>query len=75
MLKIVFTKHALEKLQQRNIPKNLVAKTVFLPQKIVAAPDKFHAFRKFGKKYLKVVFAKSENNIVVITQYFIDSMP
>lgn len=75
MSKIVFTKHALEKLQQRKIPKNLVAKTVFFPQKIIALPDKLHAFRKFGKKYLKVVFARSGDNIVVITQYFIDSMP
>ena len=74
MSKVVFTKHALEKLRQRKISKNLVEKTIFFPQKVIALPDRFHAFRRFSKKYLKVVFVRSEGSIIVITQYFVDSI-
>lgn len=55
---IIFTKYALLKLRERNISKRLVAITVRSPQKMVFGGSKSHAFRKFGSKYLKVVFVR-----------------
>lgn len=69
---IIFTQHALLKLKQREIKRNLVLETLKNPEKILSSRnDREIAFRKFGKLYLKVVFRKEQNNIVVITQHWV----
>jgi len=38
--------------------------------------NKYIAYRKFGKLYLKVVFGKvAENMIIIITQHFVKKIP
>ena len=71
---IVFTQHALRKLQQRGIPKSFVFRTVTAPQKVINYLGKFSAFHTFGKLYLKVVFVRKEKKVVIITQYFVDAL-
>lgn len=66
---IIFTKHALLKIQQRKIPKNSIIKTVLSPNKLVLDNTKYYAYRNFGKKYLKVVFVKINNSILIITAH------
>ena len=70
MAKIVFTRHALTKLRERNIQKEQVLLTIRLPQRFTTEADKFHAFRKFGKFYLKVIFTRLDDTIIIVTQYF-----
>ncbi len=72
-MKIVFTQHALEKLAERVISKEMVRRTVDAPIRLIAAGEKFHAFGKFGKRYLKVIFVRADDSLVIITQHFIDS--
>lgn len=72
-MEIIFTKHAFEKLRERGISQRAVISTIQTPQKLTSDSDKFYAFRKFGKKYLKVIFVRVENTIKVITQHYIDS--
>lgn len=74
-MKIVFTRHAREKLDQRNITPDMVRIAIDSPSKITTDSEKFYAFRKFGGRYLKVVFVRNNQAVVVITQYFIKSLP
>lgn len=72
---IVFTRHALLKLQQRSVKKDLVIKTLEKPERAFPTYGKrIAAFRKFGRLYLKVVFRKEGKNIVVITQYWVEKL-
>lgn len=72
---IIFTQHALLKLQQRNIKKNLVIKTLNEPDTTFATyGDRVASFKKFGKLYLKVIFRKEGRNIVVITQHWVEKI-
>ena len=73
-IKIEFTRHALRKLAHRNIRKKNVIITILNPEKVILENNKFCAYRKFGKLYLKVVFRKLGVVIVVITQYLTDKI-
>ncbi|MDP3771804.1 MAG: DUF4258 domain-containing protein [bacterium] len=75
MVKIIFTRHALEKLGQRSISREMVYSAIDAPEKLIMESDKFLAFYKVGKKYLKVIFVREDDRIVVITQYFTNSLP
>jgi len=70
--RIIFTKHALQKLQERQIPKRSVIETVLRPDQLVADGLKSYAFRRFGRICLKVIFVRDGNLIKIITQHFVD---
>lgn len=70
-LRIVFTKHAVLKLRQRGIRREMVTKTVMNPEKLVFEEKKYCAFRKFGRIYLKVVFKRLGGLAIIITQHFV----
>jgi len=74
MDKLIFTRHALEKLAERKISKQMVESTIRAPMKLITDSGKFYAFRQFGKTYLKVIFVRVGGSIKVITQYFVDSL-
>ena len=68
---IIFTKHSLLKLKQRNIPKNFVDKTVENPDYVASSRNyRRIAYKKFSKLYLKVIYFEKNNNIIIITQYW-----
>ena len=72
---IVFTRHATLKLGQRGIGKNLVVKTLKSPDRIIPTyRDRVAAFKKFRRIYLKVIFKKKNNDIIVITQHWVDKI-
>lgn len=71
---IVFTKHALIKLGQRNIKRELVLNAIENPDHFVAENGKKYAYKKFGKLYLKVILRNIGGNVIVITQYFTDKV-
>ncbi len=68
---IIFTRHSLLKLQQRNISKALVLKALNAPDYQFPSSDgKKIAYKKFGKLYLKVVYRPKKKNIIVLTQHW-----
>ena len=68
---IIFTNHALIKLKQRRIPKIVVKRTLKSPDyKFSSYSERQIAYKKFDKIYLKVIYKKERDNIIVITQYW-----
>ncbi len=72
--RVIFTRHALEKLRERHIPKTLVLQTINDCEKMVYEYGYYYAFHKWKRCYLKVVFKREGETIFVITQYFIDHL-
>ena len=72
--KIEFTRHALRKLRHRKLRERDVIKTIFEPEKLVLDKNRFNAFRKSGRLYLKVVFTKLGDIIIIITQHLTDKL-
>lgn len=71
IIMIIFTAHALVKLEQRNIRKELVLKTVKNPDyEFRSQSNRKIIYKKFSKRYFKVVFKKESKNIIIITQHW-----
>lgn len=69
--KIIYTKHAKEMLEFRNIKKDFIEKCINNPDKILEGNKNKQIYLKdFGKNYLKIIVS-SEKEIVVITCYWI----
>ena len=72
---IIFTNHALLKLEQRGILKSTAIKTLKSPDyKIPSYSGRMIAYKKIDKLYLKVIYKKENNNIIVITQHWTDKL-
>lgn len=74
MMKIIYTKHLLLRLQERIININLVNKTILNPDLLLPkSPNRYRAIsylQKDSKQYLLIViYDKVENNIQVITAF------
>jgi len=69
---MIITKHALLRMQQRGIDENMVASTILNPDE---TSDSFgkrkQATKTIGDKTLEVVYIKEEN-IIVITVYWLE---
>lgn len=71
---IIFTQHALLKLKQRDISREMVAKTLnSFDHQFSTYGNREIRYKKFGGLYLKVVYKKEKGDIVVITQYWEES--
>ena len=71
-MNIVFSSHALLKMGQRNIDRQLVLKTVNNPD--FSQPSRNFReefYKKFGNKYLKIVIKREKKSIVVVTAHWI----
>lgn len=68
---IIFTSHSLLKLKQRKISKIKVIETLKKPDYMANGYAKRKiAFKKFDKLFLKVIYRKEDEDIIIITQYF-----
>ena len=68
---IIFSQHALLKLEQRNISKLFVTRTLESPDyKFDSYKKRGIAYKKFGELYLKVIYKREGINIIVITQHW-----
>ena len=75
-LSIIFSDHARKQLAERKLDAKLVRLAALYPNKLVLYENKYCAYKKFGKLYLKVVFGKvAENIIIIITQHFVKKLP
>ncbi len=75
-LSIIFSSHARRQLEERKLDVKLVRLTVLHPNKLIFYENKYYAYKKFGKLYLKAVFGKvAENMVIIITQHFVRKLP
>lgn len=69
---IRFSRHALLKLEHRKISKNFVFATLENPDYTQESHgDRTIVFKKFRTLYMKVIFKKKHDTIVVITEYWV----
>lgn len=69
---IQFTPHAQKKLKQRGILTRLVEEVLSQPEKTYASDDKLVSYKKFGHKYLLVIYERGEKVITVTTLFWRD---
>lgn len=68
---IVFSDHALRKMEQRHLKKEWVLMTLDTPDnKTSGHENRMIAYRKIDKLFLAVVSVKEDGNIVVITAHW-----
>lgn len=68
---VIFTNHAVESLEKRNIPKEFVERSVNSPDfKTQAENDCSIILKKFGNKFLKVILVKKSTHAIIITAYW-----
>ena len=69
---IIFTEHSKAKMKQRNISQKLVEKVLKSPDNILFSYGKRKiAHKKIGKLFLRVIFKKEKDKIIVITAHWI----
>lgn len=69
---IIFSQHALVKLEQRKIIRRFVLETVKNPELIRPSYSlRDELYKKFGKYYLKVVVKRYNNRIIVLTMHWV----
>ena len=68
---IVFSRHSLLKLKQRDISSQLVKRALKSPDyRFSSYSDRKIIYKKFNKSYLRVIYKKEEKDIFVVTQYW-----
>ncbi len=68
---IIFTSHALSKLEQRGILRAVVIETLRSPDyKFRSYSNRNIIYKKFDNLYLKVIYKIEDNNTIIITQYW-----
>jgi len=69
---IIYTDHARLRLKQRAIEESQILETVSKPDEVLKSFEKRSVARKrFSGKILEVVFTKQNNDLVIITAYFL----
>lgn len=69
-MKIIYTVHALEQMQERKIHPLWVEETIKYADQTIRDDNKYYALKRLGSRMLKVVYVK-ENYIKVVTTFFI----
>ncbi|HCB35513.1 MAG: hypothetical protein A2W52_03330 [Candidatus Taylorbacteria bacterium RIFCSPHIGHO2_02_49_25] len=71
-MKIVFSDHALLKMEQRKIPRSVVIVAVQFPNfRIPGYNFREQVFKKFKGIYLKVVIKRLKQEIIVVTAHLV----
>ena len=71
MKKINYTKHAREKLKERNIDKTNIKETIEYPDRSLNNINGTKIVHKiYDKKLLRVIYRDEENHYLVITAYY-----
>jgi len=67
---IDYTEHAAFRMRQRTISKANVEDTIQNPDfSFITRPGRFVALKRYGDKFLKVIYEKSNDKITVVTVY------
>ncbi len=69
-MKVLFIPHALERMRERGIPKDLVIETLNSPEKVTTGYfGRKIAQKRLNGRLIRVVYEEEENEVVVITVY------
>ena len=72
---IKFAEHAETRIEERNIIKEVVRETIEKPDIVLPArSNRQIAIKKFGSRFLKVVFIKEDSDIIVITNHWLSKL-
>ena len=72
LMQIVYTKHAIEMVNFRNIKKQQIEQCIMSPDRtFIVREDRKAYLKKFGKNYLKLIAYETRSQIIIITCYFI----
>jgi hypothetical protein len=73
MKEIMYSKHAEERIKKRDLNKDLIDKTLEMPDKVVNGKDGTHiAHKDIGTHLLRVIFTDEGKYYLVITAYYTD---
>jgi hypothetical protein len=71
-VEIIFSQHALESLEKRNIPKEFVRKAISSPNfEIKKENQRVIILKKIGNKFLKVVLVRKPTLTIVVTGHWL----
>ncbi len=68
-MNIIYTMHALERLRQRRIDKNLVLECLSEPDKDEELENVHRCIKKINDKLIVVIYRKENNDFIIITTY------
>jgi hypothetical protein len=72
-MKIIFTRHALEQIEKRNIAETDVAEAVANPSKVLTDAydaELAHYIGKIGPRFLRVVVKIIAGDLIVVTAFY-----
>ena len=70
-MRIAYTEHARMRMKHRGISEAEVEDTISHPYfSVPSRLDRFIAVKKYGDKYLKAIYDKSNDKIAVVTVYW-----
>ena len=68
--KIIYSRHAEEKIKERRIDKEIVESTLLDPEEIIHSRDNIKiAYKIVGNKLLRVIFKEEKDIWIIITAY------
>ncbi len=71
-MEIIYSPHAKKRLRERKISKAAVIQTIKKPDKELSSDrNRIIAQRYFGNRILEVIYVKENNQIVIITLYYL----
>ncbi|MBU0635858.1 DUF4258 domain-containing protein [Candidatus Micrarchaeota archaeon] len=70
-MKIIFTKHSLRRLKQRNIPVKAILDAAQNPQKTIKKHGKYYLQKKIENGTIKIVCERKTTTIKIITVYWL----
>lgn len=70
-MKITFTKHSEARIKKRKILKQEVLEAIKQPNRIFKKYQKYYYVKKLNRGKIEVLCDKTENNIKIITVYWI----
>lgn len=77
-MNIVFSNHALARMEQRKISEELVINAINFPDHKTKSGDTIEVFKKLKKLYIKVIYSEKSKNkitiITVVTTYLVDKI-
>ena len=68
-MEVRYTLHALERMRQRRISRNIVEACLHNPDKKERIEDAYRCVKKLNNKVLVVIYRKTGDSILIITAY------
>ena len=70
-MKFIYTQHALENIQERDLSKALIESTVAEPDKIMEGKiGRKIAQKQIGNKLLRIIFEQQNDAYIIVTAYY-----